>query len=146
MTKHLRIILSLILLMSVSAAKASTLYYVVDNIRYVVNTDDSTAMVATYGTYKDMTEITIPKHYGERVCLPCDFARRILFQRFESLMSITISNSVTKLGALCFADCSGLATVKLPESITDISGAFYHCTGLNYDSVYLLLDLLVVKV
>lgn len=45
MTKHLRIILSLILLMSVSAAKASTLYYVVDNIRYVVNTDDSIAMV-----------------------------------------------------------------------------------------------------
>ena len=38
MTKHLRIILSLILLMLVSAAKASTLYYVVDNIRYA---DDS---------------------------------------------------------------------------------------------------------
>lgn len=36
MTKHLRIILSLILLMSVSAAKASTLYYVVDNISYAV--------------------------------------------------------------------------------------------------------------
>ena len=77
MTIHLRIILYLILLMSVSAAKASTLYYVVDHIRYVVNTDDSTAMVATYGTYIDMTEITIPKHYGERVCLSCDFARRI---------------------------------------------------------------------
>ena len=81
MTKHLSIILSLIMLMSVSAAKASTLYYVVVNIRYAVNTDDSTAMVATYSTYKGMTEITIPKHYGERVCLPCDFARRILFQR-----------------------------------------------------------------
>lgn len=131
MTKHLCIILSLILLMSVSAAKASTLYYVVDNIRYVVNTDDSTAMVATYGTYIDMTEITIPKHYGERVCLSCDFARRIFFSGCESLTSITIPNSVTKLGALCFADCSSLATVKLPESITDISGAFYHCTGLK---------------
>lgn len=67
MTIHLRIILSLILLMLVSAAKASTLYYVVVNIRYAVNTDDSTAMVATYSTYKGMTEITIPKHYGERV-------------------------------------------------------------------------------
>lgn len=67
MKKHLRIIFSLILLMSVSAAKASTLYYVVDNIRYATNTDDSTAIVATYSTYKDMTEITIPKHYGERV-------------------------------------------------------------------------------
>lgn len=129
MTKHLRIILSLILLMS--AAKASTLYYVANNIRYAVNTDDSTVMVATYSTYKDMTEITIPKHYGERVCLSCDFAWRILFQRCESLTSITISNSVTKLGALCFADCSSLATVKLPESITDISGAFYHCPGLK---------------
>ena len=131
MKKHLRIIFSLILLMSVSAAKASTLYYVVDNIRYATNTDDSTAIVATYSTYKDMTEITIPKHYGERGCLPCDFARRIFFSVYESLTSITISNSVTKLGAPCFADCSGLATVKLPESITDISGAFYHCTGLK---------------
>ena len=81
MTKHLRIILSLILLMS--AAKARMLYYVLDNIRYAVNTDDSTAMVATYGNYKNMTEITIPKHYGERGCLPCDFARRILFQRVQ---------------------------------------------------------------
>ena len=129
MTKHLRIILSLILLMS--AAKASTLYFVVDNIRYVVNTDDSTAMVATYSTYKGMTEITIPKHYGKRVAYRVTSLGESCFSGCESLTSITISNSVTKLGALCFADCSGLATVKLPESITDISGAFYHCTGLK---------------
>ena len=131
MTKHLSIILSLIMLMSVSAAKASTLYYVVVNIRYAVNTDDSTAMVATYSTYKGMTEITIPKHYGKRVAYRVTSLGESCFSGCESLTSITISNSVTKLGALCFADCSGLATVKLPESITDISGAFYHCTGLK---------------
>ena len=131
MTKHLRIILSLILLMSVSAAKASTLYYVANNIRYAVNTDDSTVMVATYSTYKGMTEITIPKHYGERVAYRVTSLGESCLSGCESLTSITIPNSVTKLGALCFTDCSGLATVKLPESITDISGAFYHCTGLK---------------
>ena len=62
MTKHLRIFLALILLMAVSVAKASTLYYVVDNIYYAVNTDYNTAMVIADDddAYKDMTEITIP--------------------------------------------------------------------------------------
>lgn len=60
MTKRLRILFALILLLAVSAAKASTQYYVVDKIRYAVNTDDNTATVVYFGTYENMTEITIP--------------------------------------------------------------------------------------
>ena len=155
MIKHLRILLALTLLMAVSAAKASTLYYVVDNIRYAVNTDDRTAMVATYGAYKVMTEITIPASITvegvayrvtslEDNCFDgCTSLASITipnsvtslgdhcFYDCTSLKSVTIPNSVTELGKFCFTYCSSVATVKLPESVTDISGAFYRCTGLK---------------
>ncbi|MCI7653123.1 MAG: leucine-rich repeat domain-containing protein [Bacteroidales bacterium] len=109
MTKHLRILLALIMLMAVSVAKASTLYYVVDNIRYAVNTDDNTAMVVAYSAYKDMTEITIP----------------------ATITEDGVTYRVTYIDSKCFEDCSSLASVNLPDGIHFKGGAFYRCTGLK---------------
>lgn len=106
MTKHLRIILALILLMAVSAAKASTLYYVVDNIRYAVNTDDSTATVVTYGAYKDMTEITIPATITEDgVTYYVVWLGESCFEDCKSLTSVTIPNTMFALEDYCFSGC-----------------------------------------
>ena len=109
MTKHLRILLALIMLMAVSVAKASTLYYVVDNIRYAVNTDDNTAMVVAYGAYKNMAEITIP----------------------ATITEDGVTYRVTYIDSKCFEDCSSLASVNLPDGIHFKGGAFYRCTGLK---------------
>ena len=133
MTKHLRIFLALILLMAVSVAKASTLYYVVDNIRYDVNTDVRTAMVVASDAYKDMAEITIPATITEDgVTYRVTELGWQCFEGCTSLASITIPNSVTWLGGSCFEGCSSLTNVTIPNSVTELGGfCFYGCTSLT---------------
>lgn len=39
---------------------------------------------------------------------------------------------VTAVGSYCFADCTGLTSVSIPNSVTTISScAFMNCTGLT---------------
>ncbi len=54
------------------------------------------------------------------------------FSDCTSLASVTIPNSVTSIGENAFYGCIGLASVTIPDSVTEIGkGAFYHCTGLT---------------
>ena len=102
MTKPLRIFLTLVLLSVASAAKANTLYYIVDNIRYAVNTDNSTATVVRNYGYEDMTEITIPASITvDGTTYTVDQIGDHCFSYCSSLTSITIPNSVTQLGDYC---------------------------------------------
>lgn len=49
-----------------------------------------------------------------------------------SLASITISDSVTSIGDLAFSYCSGLTSITIPDSITKIGGGvFYGCSSLK---------------
>lgn len=45
--------------------------------------------------------------------------------------TINIPNTVTTIGRFCFENCESLKNVDIPRSVTNIAGAFYHCTGLN---------------
>ena len=50
----------------------------------------------------------------------------------ESLITITIPNSVTAIGYAAFSYCRSLKSVTLPNSITEIRDlAFYNCWGLR---------------
>lgn len=155
MTKPLRIFLTLVLLSVASAAKANTLYYIVDNIRYAVNTDNSTATVVRNYGYEDMTEITIPASITvDGTTYTVDQIGDHCFSYCSSLTSITIPNSVTqlgdycfsectsltsvninfvaKLGDYCFSGCSSLTSVTIPSSVTElVAGCFSDCTSLT---------------
>lgn len=112
MTKCFRVFLSLLLLMTASAAKGSTLYYVVDGIRYAANTVGNTAQVVSYGSYKSMTEINIPASItADGVSYKVTKLGDICFEGCTSLTSINIPNSVTDLGYCCFKGCDNLASV-----------------------------------
>lgn len=48
------------------------------------------------------------------------------------LTSVTIPNSVTRIGSHAFRDCSNLTTVSISNSITNIGAyAFYNCSNLT---------------
>ena len=50
----------------------------------------------------------------------------------ESLTSITIPNSVTSIGSEAFVHCSSLTSMTIPDSVTSIGyGAFFHCESLT---------------
>lgn len=51
----------------------------------------------------------------------------------SNLLNITIPNSVTSMGVESFKGCSSLTSIKIPESVDNITnkGLFYGCCSLN---------------
>ena len=58
--------------------------------------------------------------------------RPLSFQNCSGLTSVKIPNSVMSIGMSAFQDCSGLTSVKIPNSVTSIgSFAFHGCSGMT---------------
>ena len=54
------------------------------------------------------------------------------FYGCSGVISLTISNSVTRIGNSAFEGCTGLTSVIIPNSVTSIDPrAFYDCSGLT---------------
>lgn len=54
------------------------------------------------------------------------------FSRCKSLTSVTIPDSVTRIGSYAFQDCTSLASVTIPDSVTEIGeGAFMRSYSLD---------------
>lgn len=55
-----------------------------------------------------------------------------VFANCYSLTSVTIPNSVTRIGNSAFYECSGLTRIDIPDSVKSIGVlAFYRCSGLR---------------
>ena len=54
------------------------------------------------------------------------------FYNCSGLTSVTIGNSVTRIGDSAFSGCTGLTSITIPDSVTSIGNyAFSGCTGLT---------------
>ena len=77
----------------------NTFEFTVDGVRYSVNDDNTTVTVAGYPSGSKPTgDLTIP----------------------ESVTYGGISYPVTSIGNRAFSDCSGLTSVTIPNSVTEI--------------------------
>ena len=57
------------------------------------------------------------------------------FRDFSSLTSVTLPDSLTRIGSQAFYNCSSLNSISLPNSITEIGIlAFYNCSNMNLNS------------
>jgi hypothetical protein len=55
-----------------------------------------------------------------------------VFERCSGLESLTLPNTVTNIGYTAFSDCTGLKSLNLPNSVTSIDyGAFSGCSSLS---------------
>ncbi|MGM9839294.1 MAG: leucine-rich repeat domain-containing protein [Sodaliphilus sp.] len=87
---------------------ASAIEFTVDGVRYSVNNDSTTVTVAGYPSGSKPTgDLTIP----------------------ESVTYGGISFSVTSIGYEAFYDCSGLTSVTIPNSVTKIGDQAFYCTA-----------------
>ena len=82
------------------------------------------------GNYLIKTSYELPNEYtvksGTKVIADEAFEYR------TGLASITIPDSVTKIGYKAFYGCTGLTSITIPDSVTSIGDyTFYGCTGLT---------------
>ena len=79
------------------------------------------------------TVVNIPKRIEN---LPVTEIGQCAFEHCDSLISVTIPDSVTEIGSWAFSDCSSLTSVTIPDSVRKIgSGAFKGCTSLKTISI-----------
>lgn len=139
-----RVLLLALLLAATSTASAYD--FMVDNLAYSINSDNTTVTVVQDNQYHPTYsgDITVPdvvsnddKDYtvvaiGEQAFLQC-----------RNLTSITLPETLQLIDKKAFYDCSGLATVIVPNSVETINqGAFMGCTGLKTVTLPYSLDVL----
>lgn len=115
------------------SSTASAYDFEVDGIYYnIISTTDLTVKV-TSGDNNYSGEIIIPSAitYKSRTLKVVAIGAKAFF-RCDSLVNITIPNSVTSIGSQAFGGCSALASAVIPNSVTTIeNGAFAGCNSLT---------------
>lgn len=85
------------------------------------------------------SEIVVPAKYKGKPVTSIGkqaFYRSLMDQfysdvEYPTITSITLPDTITKIGDEAFAECTGLTSLTIPDSVTTIgSGAFYNCTKL----------------
>ena len=102
-----------------------------NNLEYVLDLENSTAIVTRYIGNESIVEIpTSITHNNEvyNITSIGDYA----FDGCSNLTSITIPDSVTSIGGHAFYYCTSLTSVVIPDSVTSIGySAFNGCASLT---------------
>jgi len=131
-----KIIILLVMLMSMADANAQSGFEeeIVKGIKYRFDSSNKTASVIPFKNsdnkiYKGKVVIPETINYKNKKYTVKSIAP-LAFCFCEKLTSVSIPNSVTDIGG-AFRGCTGLTSINIPNSVTDIGGAFAGCTGLT---------------
>lgn len=76
---------------------------------------------------KQLRESTTKIEIGENITIGAH-----AFERYSSLLNITIPSSITSLGASAFYECRSLLSITIPSEVTRLEGyVFYYCNSLS---------------
>ena len=80
-----------------------------------------------------LTDVVIPRVFSEIEGKVDKDGKWIgVFSACKKLKSVTVPNSVNKIGKHAFCDCHSLTNVTIPDSVTEIGmSAFSHCYSLT---------------
>lgn len=130
MKKHF-LILVVLLLSTLNLFSMQVLY----NDLWYEYYDDGTAYVISdrAGNYDYLTDVIIPENiYVNYVTYLVTHISSGAFQDCQTLKSVTIPNSVKKIGEAAFSDCSSLTSIVLPLGLEELAQfAFEGCSSLS---------------
>lgn len=76
---------------------------------------------------KQLRESTTKIEIGENITIGTH-----AFDRYSSLLNITIPSHITSLGASAFYECRSLLSITIPSEVTRLEGyVFYYCNSLS---------------
>lgn len=106
--------------------------FTVGNLQYSFYYSDPDHTVRVFGPVGEIQAVDIPETIKvDEVEYKVTSLDDGCFAYCSSLTSITIPESVTSLGNSCFFACTSLTGITIPSSVTSLGGhCFSHCTGL----------------
>lgn len=111
-----------------TAPPTTTLVSRAPELSFVLSSDGSHYEVRGVGTFTG-SEIVIPSEYNG---LPVSAIAPYAFMDCSHITSITLPDSLVRIGEQAFSGCAGLTEFSLPQGVTELSvGSFMGCTELR---------------
>lgn len=99
-----------------------------NDMTFILNASKTGYILKEYRSI-DATDVTIPSTFNE---LPVVEIADAVFASHTKIESVSIPDTVTKIGANAFANCNRIKTLKLPTIVTEIGdNAFSGCSALQ---------------
>ncbi len=111
---------------AVSGSESVGVTYTSEGYKYQIYNNDTIAIV---GCTLTTPEIYIPTTINGHTVVTIE---RLAFYKMDNLKSITLPDTITKIGDNAFLNCKSLVSINIPSGVTEIgTAAFYGCESLK---------------